>query len=104
MSGKPLEKEFWLGGTADKHGKWSWTDESDWGEPELALASLKDPKKGECLTSKFSFLEIALPDIPTAGHWKAEDCKKPLPAIYKVSTLFLLAGGKQITLWIDIKI
>eukprot|EP00529_Nitzschia_sp_RCC80_P011732 CAMPEP_0113482872 /NCGR_PEP_ID=MMETSP0014_2-20120614/23143_1 /TAXON_ID=2857 /ORGANISM="Nitzschia sp." /LENGTH=571 /DNA_ID=CAMNT_0000376403 /DNA_START=48 /DNA_END=1760 /DNA_ORIENTATION=- /assembly_acc=CAM_ASM_000159 len=83
MSGKPLEKEFWLGGTADKHGEWSWTDKSDWGEPELALAGLKDPKKGQCLTSKFSFLEIAMLDIPTAGHWKAEDCKKPLPAIYK---------------------
>ena len=97
MSGKPLEKEFWLGGTADKHGKWSWTDESDWGEPELALVGLKDPKKGECLTSKFSFLEIAMLDVPTAGHWKAEDCKKPLPAIYKVSSLVSTVWKNQMT-------
>lgn len=89
MSGKPLEREFWLGGTADKDGKWSWTDGSDWDEVELGLTSLKDPKKGECLSSKFSFLEISLLDIPTTGHWKAADCKEKLPAVYKVSPTLL---------------
>lgn len=84
MSGKPLEREFWLGGSLDMDGNWTWTDNSTWGEVELGVAMLKGAKTEGCLSSKFTFTEMAIPNVPTAGHWTVSDCKTPLPAIYKV--------------------
>jgi hypothetical protein len=61
---------------------WQWIDGSDW-EFCLTVNTTNDAPPGACLQSSVNFTELHLPNISSVDHWKASDCKTPLPAIYK---------------------
>jgi hypothetical protein len=83
MSGKPLSKMFWLGGYhfESDFDETEWTDDSlyDFG-PDF----MNDTEG--CLSSSFSFTEIAVKNLTFDDHWNIIDCETPLPAIYKCCT------------------